>query len=155
MPTTCTEPHRSSVVHLSKGRMTPCSCPVKRPFAESPSPGSWTWNETASLQPACGCSFGAPIETTPTSTVIKPSLRRFGGIHAVEVYCPGARIFPVRVRVQRVEDDVSPRVVDLDLRKDRDADILQQRERDLYADRITHVRRIDDLAVDVDDTDGP
>ena len=28
-----------AVVHSSSGRTTPCSCPAKRPFAESPSPG--------------------------------------------------------------------------------------------------------------------
>ncbi len=38
----------SVVVHSSNGRTTPRHCPVNVPREESPSPGSWTWKETAS-----------------------------------------------------------------------------------------------------------
>ena len=40
--------YRSSALHSSKGRTTPRTCPVNWPRAESPWPGSWTWNDSAS-----------------------------------------------------------------------------------------------------------
>ena len=69
---------------VEQGPHDPLPLPGEEPRAESPSPGSCTWNATASLTPACGRSFGAEASRHRRERVTSPSLRRFPGIQAVE-----------------------------------------------------------------------
>ena len=68
-----------SVVQSSSGRTPPRSCPVKRPFAESPRPGSVTWKLISAGTLTWLTRVGAPSEAIVTSTAMTPSLRRFCG----------------------------------------------------------------------------
>ena len=73
----------TSTVQSSSGRTTPRHWPVNVPRDESPSAGSWTWNDDGLVHRDVVVELRESIEQTAASTLTSPSFRRFPGIHAV------------------------------------------------------------------------
>ena len=124
----------------------PSPLPVNIPRDESPSSGSWTWNDAASWTLTWWWSFGESIEQTAASTVTRPSFRRLAGDpRGRDVVAGRGRVAPARVDVHGVEDDLAA-ARELDLRQDGRA-VAQHGERELDSDGLAHVDEVGGLAV--------